>query len=172
MTSKFFNGFPLTIRWNLIFLPSVQGPSWSNPCLPESRVNPTTAHLEFYAPETQTIPIPWINISCSYCSYDCILCVPFVWNMCPATYAPVNSCSCFKSQLTCHSLWSLALIFLGRLKPCFLLSSHSSLHWALVWCQSFSSPLYSCVLRAETMKFHLSSPAWHNAWHRGLRYMC
>lgn len=139
--------------------------------------------LAYLSPES-TLQLPTLNFMLqkhkqfqfpeltSLAAIAAILCVPFVWNMCPATYAPVNSCSRFKSQLTCHSLWSLALIFLGRLKPCLLLSSHNSLHWALVWCQSFSSPLYSCVLRAETMKFHLSSPAWHNAWHRGLRYMC
>lgn len=87
VTTKLFNGFPLTVEWNIIFLPDMQSPLQSNPCLPESRVNPTTAHLEFYAPETHTVTIPWIDQWLSQL-WLCILCVPAIWNMCSALILP------------------------------------------------------------------------------------
>ena len=113
MISKFFHGFLWTIEWNLLFLLDVQGALLSNICLPESRFNLTTAHLEFYAPKTQTIAIHWTD-QCLSQLWLCVLCTSSVWILGADSYPPVNSCSDFKPQLSCLSLCEVVLDFSGK----------------------------------------------------------
>ena len=138
-----------------MFLPDVQGPLQSNPCLPESIVNPATAHLEFFASATQMITVLCIRPGLLWL-WLCILCVPSVWKVCPVTYHPANSCSCF---ISAHFtlLWRWALISPRRPKPCPPLHSHALCTEVLYGIRLSPSPSETCVLRAEAMTWSLES---------------
>lgn len=126
MTPRFFHGFSWTVEWNLLYLLDVQGALVSDICLPESRFNLTTAHLEFYAPKPQTIAIHWTDQHLSQL-WLCVLWTSSVWILGADSYPPVNPCSAFKPQLTCLSLCEAILDFSGKAETA--LCSFSTALW-------------------------------------------